>query len=280
VGDRVVEHVLGVPHPRLRPFVTEYVGYLVDGFDPGVHAGLPSRALTFIVAFDEPLEVAATTGAPRDVYWSMLAGLQDRPAFVHHSGRQHGVQLRVTPEGAFGLFGVRAGELANETLHLGDVAPVIDLELVERLTGAATWRARWAVLDDVLGRALHERDDVAPELGEAWDLLERTHGGVSVESLAVEVGWSRRHLAQRFRAEFGMTPKVMGRVMRFEWAQQLLRLPTRPTIASVAAVSGYADQAHLTRDWHQFAGTSPTEWLRDETMPDVAPDPTDPVPLG
>lgn len=89
-----------------------------------------------------------------------------------------------------------------------------------------------------------------------------------------------RYLSQEFGREFGLTPKVMARVMRFERAQQLLRLPTRPSIAAVAAHCGYADQAHLTRDWHEFAGSSPTEWLRDETIPDVEPDAVGSPPPG
>jgi AraC-like DNA-binding protein len=32
----------------------------------------------------------------------------------------------------------------------------------------------------------------------------------------------------------------------------------------VAADAGYFDQAHLTREFHAFAGCSPTRWMADE----------------
>ncbi len=35
----------------------------------------------------------------------------------------------------------------------------------------------------------------------------------------------------------------------------------RPNIAGVAAQCGYFDQAHLIRDWRQFTGLSPTNWI-------------------
>ena len=38
---------------------------------------------------------------------------------------------------------------------------------------------------------------------------------------------------------------------------------------SVAHVCGYADQAHMTRDWNEFAGSSPTDWMTDEILPFV-----------
>ena len=35
-------------------------------------------------------------------------------------------------------------------------------------------------------------------------------------------------------------------------------------LATVAAECGYADQSHLTRDWRQFAGTTPSAWIAGE----------------
>ena len=227
------EYVVGIPHPRLRPFVTSYTGYRLTGFDAGVHAGLPSRSLTFIVSFDDPLDVASEPGdIDREQYWGMLAGLHARPARVRHPGRQHGVQLAITPLGSSALFAVPAGDLAADAVHLDDVAPAFAAELIDRLTVAESWRARWATLDEIFLGVVRDDVSTTPQLAQAWDLLLATHGGVNIADLADEVGWSRRHLAQRFRQTFGLSPKLMARVLRFERAQQLLRLPTRPSLAS------------------------------------------------
>ena len=58
----------------------------------------------------------------------------------------------------------------------------------------------------------------------------------------------------------------MSRVLRFERAKGLIQAPTRPSLSGVAAACGYADQAHLTREWSVFAGSSPTRWMRDDTL--------------
>ncbi|MEM9135168.1 MAG: helix-turn-helix domain-containing protein [Actinomycetota bacterium] len=279
MGEPAVEQVTRAPHPRLRPFIADYVGYRMNGFVPGTFLGLPSRWVTFVVAFDDPVEMATGPGGgDRERYWGMLAGLHAEPAMVHHDGDQHGIELAITPQGASALFGLPAAELASTQVQLDQVVPAFADELIERLTEAVSWQARWAVLDDVLTRAVCDEARPAPELQQAWTLLTTSHGAIGVEQLARDVGWSRRHLSQRFRSTFGLSPKLMGRVLRFERAQRLVRLPTRPSLSSVAATCGYADQAHMTRDWNEFTGTSPASWVSDEAIPFVQDNDRPPLP--
>jgi len=84
-----------------------------------------------------------------------------------------------------------------------------------------------------------------------------------IENLAREVGWSRRHLAERFRREVGLAPKAAARVIRFERACDRLFVPGRPPLARVAAETGYVDQAHLSRDFRELAGIPATAWLAE-----------------
>jgi transcriptional regulator GlxA family with amidase domain len=90
--------------------------------------------------------------------------------------------------------------------------------------------------------------------------------------LAGEVGWSRRHLTDRFTAEYGLGPKAMARVLRFERARWMIVRAAFPSLAAVAAECGYADQAHMTREWQALAGASPTAWLAAEQLPFVQDD--------
>lgn len=264
------EHETRQPHPRLRPFVSEYVGYRMTGLAPGVHAGLPSSSLTMIIAFDDPLDVVdGHRPEHRDDYWAMLAGLHSRPAQVHHPGRQHGIQLNVTPRGASALFAAPAAALARNVEHLDAVSPAFAPELVERVSLARSWRARWAILDEIFLRVLDLDRPMPGELEQAWAIMRRTHGAVPVSELAEAAGWSRRHFTKQFAAHYGLAPKTMSRVLRFERAQRMVRLPTRPSLGSVAAACGYADQAHMTRDWTEFAGAAPTQWLTDEILPET-----------
>lgn len=259
--------VAGRPGAQLSALIAGYMGYRIEGAEPGVHRGLPSRHLTLIVTLDGIVDLAAMPDPtqPPAAFTALAGGLHARPALIRHDGRQHGLQLALTPLGARVLLGLPAGELAGSVLDLGTLLGSTAAELVERLRAAPTWADRFAEVDRVLSRLAGTRAPaVSPELGWAWQRLSASHGRVEVGALAAEVGWSRRHLGERFRREFGLTPKVAGRVMRFEAANRLLRRPHPPGLAELAARCGYYDQAHLHREWRELAGCTPTRWLADE----------------
>jgi AraC-like DNA-binding protein len=262
----LAETVAGRPRAGLAPLVAAYTGYRIEGARPGVHRGLPSRYLTFIVTLGGTVDLAVLpdSAQPPASFTTLAGGLHATPALISHDGHQHGIQLHLTPLGARVLFGMPAGELASTVVDLGTLLGPVAGELVERLRAARTWTDRFLELDSVLARIVKQRDGPAPEVEWVWRRLTASHGRVEVTTLAGEVGWSRRHLGERFRREFGLTPKVAGRVMRFEVAHRLLRTPQRPGLADVAARAGFYDQAHLHREWRDLAGCTPSQWLAEE----------------
>lgn len=258
--------VTAQPSPHVAAFVEGYIGYRMDGFPAGMHRGLPSRYLTFIVSIGPAIDVVRQTdpAQPPARYRCVLSGLQATPALISHDGFQEGIAIELTPPGCRKLLAMPSRALWNTSVDLADVVGPFGTELWERLQGSASWAVRFAICDDVLGRLAG--DHPAPvELSAVWHHLVRTGGLTPVNELADRVGWSRQHLARRFRDEFGLGPKLAARVVRFDRATQMLSaVPSFVTIAQIAASCGYYDQAHLNRDFAELAGCSPTQWLREE----------------
>lgn len=89
----------------------------------------------------------------------------------------------------------------------------------------------------------------------AWRRLTGSHGRMRITALADELGWTRQHLATRFREHLGLTPKTVARLARLHRATSML---TSRSLAEIAAACGYADQAHLNRDFRLLTGCTPT----------------------
>jgi AraC-like DNA-binding protein len=273
MSEPTVEMVRGTPAPPLRSIVGGYRGYLIDG-PPGTHRGLPSRHLTFIVSLDAPVDIARMPGEAQAPgrFQAFVGGLHAAAAEIRHDGFQHGVSLDLTPLGARTLLGLPAGELAYGVVDLEDVLGPSARSVVDRLCSSPGWRERFAVLDEVLVRRLREGCGPPREVSRAWEQLVSSGGTVETAALAADVGYSRRHLGELFRRELGLAPKVAGRVLRFERSRRLLESSPRPSLATVAARSGYYDQAHLSREWREIAGCTPTTWMAEE-LPFVQDDP-------
>ena len=257
------------PAPSLVPLIDRYVGYGMAGFPAGVHRGLPSRHLTLIVSIGPPIEVVSQIDpahAPRR-YGCVVGGLQTSPALIAHDGNQEGIAIEVTPLGSRAVFGLPARALWNTSLEFDEIAGAIGGELWERLQWAVAWEERFAVVDDVLCRLLRD-DPLDPALRRSWQLVAASGGRAPVAEVARTVGWTRQHFARRFADEFGLSPKLAARVVRFDRARRMLqRTPAFASIAQVAAVCGYYDQAHLTRDFVELAGCPPGRLLGEEDLP-------------
>lgn len=268
MATQVLDGATAQPAAPLADLVDRYRGYWQEGFAPGTHQGLPSRYLTLIVSIEEPVDIV---GMPDDAqspeaFDAFVAGLHSSPAVVRHDGRQRGVHVDLTPLGAHALLGMPASAISSTVVNLRDAIGSRVDELVDRVGEAPSWCDRFSAIDSVLGAALVDAPTPPAEVTWAWRRIVETGGGIEIAALADEVGWSRRHLGEKFRAEVGLSPKVAARVIRFERACALLGRPNRPGLADVAATCGFFDQAHMTREWRSLAGCTPTEWLADELV--------------
>ncbi|NUR96327.1 MAG: AraC family transcriptional regulator [Kribbellaceae bacterium] len=252
-------------HPALRPYVGDVIGYSSDAPPPEVHRGLPSRHLTIVVTLDEPLGIR-WPGGPVDKHDALIGGLHSTAVVIAGTASRAGVQVSLTPAAARSLLGLPPGELGSLVVSLDELLGRRARELTGQLREAPTWSARFDLFEGLLLQRLVQVRPAAvrPELGWAWRRLCESNGAVGVQELASEVGWSRRHLTDRFTTEFGLPPKVASRVLRFERVTAHLRRHPRPRLVDVAAAAGFADQSHLTREFRTIAGCSPRQWMAEE----------------
>jgi AraC-like DNA-binding protein len=79
----------------------------------------------------------------------------------------------------------------------------------------------------------------------------------NVNSVAVDLGVSERHLRRVFRETLGVSPKAFAQLARFHRALRAAREDSRASWASIAAATGYYDQAHLIAEFRAIAGVTP-----------------------
>jgi len=90
----------------------------------------------------------------------------------------------------------------------------------------------------------------------------RTHGRAKIRDIAKAADLSRRRFIEVFAAEVGVTPKLFGRLQRFQHAVAIAQSRSRVDWAQLAVECGYSDQSHLIHEFMEFSGISPFDFWR------------------
>lgn len=186
-----------------------------------------------------------------DIVWSgrrlLVAGPDTTADTRPRSGAAAGVRFR--PGALPALIGVPAAELRDRRIPLAELLPALAgpaVDLLERGDDPA------GVLTELAGR-------LPGEPAPLWRhrVLRGTAQGRSAAEVADALGWTTRTLHRHCLAAFGYGPATLRRVLRFRRALALLQAGTAP--AEVAAVAGYADQPHLSREVRELAASTPAQ---------------------
>lgn len=169
--------------------------------------------------------------------------------------------LRLLPGSAQALFGVPAHAVRDLSPALTELWPDPGMQRDEeavRTIADPTTRLRG--LCELLAARLPQADDPDDAVRHAVALIHA--GNPTVDILADRTNLTSRQLLRRFDAAVGYGPKRLQRVVRLQRAlAEHQRDPAASTLAGLAAHAGYADQAHLTRDWVRLTGTTPAALL-------------------
>jgi AraC-like DNA-binding protein len=262
------EMAVARPAPALRPYVREYVGGYEHLTAPLRRRELPTDESPLIFTFDARVRLFDTAnGSTYSDLTSFIAGAYDTCQVVESATRSSGVQVNFTLLGIRLLVGRPLEDLKNRAVAIEDVFGRSSAYLTEQLADAPTWDARFDLLDRTIADRLLRTSDVPPGVLCAWHRLTAAGGQASIKSIVDEVGWSQKHLIAQFRHQIGLSPKVFARILRFGRVVRAIKDGRASGLADLALDYGYYDQAHLTRDARDFAGTTPGE-LVASLLPD------------
>ena len=204
--------------------------------------------------------VSIVCGLRQDGIWLGLMGPRTGPLRTVAEPGQVVRGVRFRPEGAGALLGIEPRRFRDRHVPLGSVMPELEDSLRTRIGHSGevdVVTAFTAALRELLPQARA----VDPQMHAAVEALTLTDGAMSIAELARRVCLSERQLQRRFGAAVGLTPKQFARIRR-------LRSTVGDALASenagwsrLAAQLGFADQAHMIREFSALTGQSPESFL-------------------
>ncbi len=222
--------------------------WVLEGAEPGsVQRVVPDGRPELIFNLGAPFE------AWRDGEWHaqaqcFLVGQITAPLLLRATAGSHIVGVRLGPAGAAQLLGIPAQELTGRTVPLDELG----LKQLAEMRDAG----------DIEKALLQRRRREDPLIDEAVRLLS---GSLDVAAVASRLGVSSRQLERRFKAQVGISPKLFARIRRFQRVFPAIENDGAGWV-DAAADCGYYDQAHLIRDFREFAGEPPAALLAGDEL--------------
>lgn len=93
------------------------------------------------------------------------------------------------------------------------------------------------------------------------DEIFNSNANIRVRDLEKKLNYSRRHLLRNFSEYTGMSIKLFSRTIRFQTALKLLAGNTKKSISEVSSICGYYDQSHFQKEFREFTGMTPAQYI-------------------
>jgi AraC-like DNA-binding protein len=217
--------------------------------------------MELIVHLGDPFTRLGTEPRPGPQPRALLAGQLLSPLLLRPGPRVDLFAIRFEPWGARGVLGIEPGALFERLPSLEDLLGSDAPRLVDALTRAAGFPERVAAAERWLAVRLGRAGPIPRSVVEAARAAGADAELRSVADLAGHVGWGVRRLERGFAEHVGLAPKALLRVARLQRLLGHLAAPgPAPSLAALALDCGYADQAHMTREFTALVGTSPTRY--------------------
>ena len=107
------------------------------------------------------------------------------------------------------------------------------------------------------------------DCGSAGEITQRmlcginsSKGGIHILELAESLNYSERHISRIFQETMGISPKTFARIVRFQHALDIILSGKTARTSDYFIDLGYSDQAHFQREFKQYTGMTPKNFIR------------------
>ena len=242
-------------HPALVPLVESLWVHRAE-LRHRFERALPTGRMQLLVNLDgdqltEHLDITHVNRAGG----SALQGARAAPVVLDTSEQRAICGVSFLPGGALPFLAVPASAVTGQLIDLSELWGRAASVLRERLLETMDPASQLDVLEIALLRQAHHAPQADGAVERACALLVQ---GARISAVRDHLGLAPKDLIDRFRKCIGLPPKLFARVARFQ--RLIASLGREPRWADAALEHGFADQAHLIREFTGFAGVTPTAY--------------------
>ena len=198
---------------------------------------------------------------------AMILGQTIEPFYIEPTGYVNSFATRFYPYGFANFTTTSIKNLANKetpTELLFGEKPAKELE--QKIIQAADTKKRIEIIENFLLKKFNDKATIDSIVKSTVDTILLTRGSAPINAILKDDLSKRRQLERKFVKQIGISPKQLGKVIRLQTALKMLLNQQAESLTKIAYESEYYDQAHFIKDFKEFTGTNPKEFLEDDKM--------------
>jgi AraC-like DNA-binding protein len=165
--------------------------------------------------------------------------------------------------GSYPFLKIPIHQLNNKVIDAKELFGDEILELREQILKVDSVLEKFKLVE---GWLMHKFDiNKTPDI-DVLDILSKLKANPITESSTIIKSYSntQKHLINQFKTYFGLTPKVFHRIFRFNEILRQIQNEKQLIWSQIAYEFGYSDQSHFIKEFREFSGFNPQEFIKSD----------------
>lgn len=198
---------------------------------------------------------------------ALVVGQITEPFIIEPTGYVHCFAARFYPYGFANFITRPVKDLENKETAINQLFEEKSAkELEQHIVETEDNVKRIEIVEAFLLNKLNEKATIDNIVKTTIDALLLTKGSTPIQAILKGDLSKRRQLERNFFKQVGLSPKQLGKVIRLQTALKMLLNQKTENLTRVAYESAYYDQAHFIKDFKEFTGINPKDFLDDDKM--------------
>lgn len=198
---------------------------------------------------------------------AMVMGQLTKSYYIEPVGNVDTIAICFYPHGFTNFVNIPLENLVDKETPIQNIFNEVQANRLEQsIIKATSTKERIDIIETFLLNKLNEEATIEKIVKTTVNALLTTKGSTPINIILKDNLSKRRQLERHFKKQIGISPKQLSKVIRLHATLQMLVSQKPETLTDIAYENEYFDQNHFIKDFKEFVGITPKEFLGDETM--------------
>lgn len=196
---------------------------------------------------------------------AMVMGQRTKSYYILPVGNVDTIAICFYPHGFANVVNTPLEKLVDKEVPIAELFGQMTASTLEQQIILATdTQQRIEIIEAFLLKRLNDKATISNIVKLAVDTLLKTNGSTTINVISEANAAKRRQIERHFKKQVGISPKQLSKVIRLQATLQMMLSQKPSTLTEIAYDNEYFDQNHFIKDFKEFVGITPKEFLGNE----------------